>query len=416
MLYAEWPSGESAPVVELTSRFATRDRNFDLSKPDPSAVKESPAALKKYLEGTKLIPIDGIVLETSQEITRGATADVEKARAIYEWIVDNTFRDPKVRGCGLGDIKTMLETRYFGGKCADLNALFVGLTRAAGIPARDVYGVRAADSKEFKSLGKSGDISKAQHCRAEFYASSHGWVPGDPADVRKVVLEEPPGNLTLTDQHGRRQRSGDARDVGGTAAEELARSIGDDHEWQRRPEAEGAQHRGCAEQARSLGGQADRGGERRPGAWAPYGTEQRAQHELTFEAAGCRTTRQRRGSARDGRGETGEAGLQPGTEQDPSHEDQQAGGAQSDEIAIERQADQREDQPQHGRRDREAGGQGEGTVAVTLERCRDGDRQQRQDAGRERGQDAGGEPEGAGAHAHRIRARSGTGCGSARGR
>ena len=111
MLYAEWRSGESAPVVELTSRFATRDRNFDLSKLDPSAVKESPAALKKYLEGTKLIPIDGIVLETSQEITKGATADVEKARAIYEWIVDNTFRDPKVRGCGLGDIKTMLETR-----------------------------------------------------------------------------------------------------------------------------------------------------------------------------------------------------------------------------------------------------------------------------------------------------------------
>ena len=207
MLYAEWHSGESAPVVELTSRFATRDRNFDLSKPDPSAVKESPAALKKYLEGTKLIPIDGIVLETSQEITKGATADVEKARAIYEWIVDNTFRDPKVRGCGLGDIKTMLETRNFGGKCADLNALFVGLTRAAGIPARDVYGVRAADSKEFKSLGKSGDISRAQHCRAEFYASSHGWVPVDPADVRKVVLEEPPGNLTLTDPQPRRARA-----------------------------------------------------------------------------------------------------------------------------------------------------------------------------------------------------------------
>jgi len=207
MLFTEWRSGESAPVVELTSRFATRDRNLDLSKPDPSAAKESPAALKKYLEGTKLIPIDGLVLETSQEITKGATTEVEKARAIYEWIVDNTFRDPKVRGCGLGDIKTMLETRYFGGKCADLNALFVGLTRAAGIPARDVYGVRAADSKEFKSLGKSGDISKAQHCRAEFYASSHGWVPVDPADVCKVVLEEPPGNLALTDPQPRRARA-----------------------------------------------------------------------------------------------------------------------------------------------------------------------------------------------------------------
>src|SRR5256886_9266876 len=31
-----------------------------------------------------------------------------------------------VRGCGIGDISWMLETRNLGGKCADLNALFVG--------------------------------------------------------------------------------------------------------------------------------------------------------------------------------------------------------------------------------------------------------------------------------------------------
>jgi len=50
-----------------------------------------------------------------------------------------------------------------------------------------------ADSAEFKSLGKSGDVSKAQHCRAEFYAPEQGWVPVDPADVRKVILEEKGG-------------------------------------------------------------------------------------------------------------------------------------------------------------------------------------------------------------------------------
>ena len=66
--------------------------------------------------------------------------------------------------------------------------------------ARDVYGVRCADSAEFKSLGKSGDISKAQHCRAEVFLTGYGWVPVDPADVRKVVLEERPGGtIPLTD-------------------------------------------------------------------------------------------------------------------------------------------------------------------------------------------------------------------------
>jgi hypothetical protein len=34
---------------------------------------------------------------------------VDRARAIYEWIVENTFRDPKVKGCGIGDISTMLK-------------------------------------------------------------------------------------------------------------------------------------------------------------------------------------------------------------------------------------------------------------------------------------------------------------------
>src|SRR6266481_1964509 len=100
----------------------------------------------------------------------------------------------------------MLEARSLGGKCADLNALFVGLTRAVGIPSRDIYGIRVADSAEFKSLGKSGDISKAQHCRAEFYLPAHGWVPVDPADVRKVVLEEK-GGLSLGDATVQRARA-----------------------------------------------------------------------------------------------------------------------------------------------------------------------------------------------------------------
>ena len=94
----------------------------------------------------------------------------------------------------------MLETGNLSGKCADLNALFVGLARAVGLPARDVYGIRVADSRfGYKSLGKSGDISKAQHCRAEVWLERFGWVPVDPADVGKVALEEQPG-LTLQDE------------------------------------------------------------------------------------------------------------------------------------------------------------------------------------------------------------------------
>lgn len=201
MLYVEWKEGENAPVLEVASRFATRNRAVDFSRSNPNASSLSPAESRLYTEPTKLIPTDGIVRQTAQDITRRAKTDIEKAHAVYEWVVDNTFRDPKVKGCGWGDIKTMLETRYFGGKCGDLNALFVGLMRSIGVAARDIYGVRVAPSKlGYQSLGLgSTNASRGQHCRAEFFAQGLGWVPVDPADVRKVVLEEPPGNLQIDD-------------------------------------------------------------------------------------------------------------------------------------------------------------------------------------------------------------------------
>jgi transglutaminase-like putative cysteine protease len=86
----------------------------------------------------------------------------------------------------------MLETKNFGGKCADLNGLFVGLSRASGVPARDIYGIRVAPSAfGYKSLGAgSANISKAQHCRAEVFLQDYGWVAMDPADVAKAAREE----------------------------------------------------------------------------------------------------------------------------------------------------------------------------------------------------------------------------------
>jgi transglutaminase-like putative cysteine protease len=198
MLHVRWADGEKAPSVEVTSRVSTQDRAVDLAKRRivPSL---SEADRKLYLGSTDLIPTDGIVKETAIKVTANARTEIDKAHAIYDWIVENTFRDAKVRGCGVGDIASMLKTSNLGGKCADLNALYVGLARAAGLPARDVYGLRVAPSKfGYKSLGAGSEIvTKAQHCRAEVYLTGFGWVPVDPADVRKVVLEEPPGNLPI---------------------------------------------------------------------------------------------------------------------------------------------------------------------------------------------------------------------------
>jgi transglutaminase-like putative cysteine protease len=194
---AEFPAGVK-PVLTLTSRIATTNYAVDLAAP-AKAPRVAPTELRYCLRPTTLLPTNGIVKTTADEITSGARTDIEKARAIYDWIVDNTFREPKTRGCGVGDIRFMLESKDLGGKCADLNALFVGLARASGLPARDVYGIRVGKSElGYKSLGTSStNVTKAQHCRAEVYLTAYGWVPVDPADVRKVVLEEPRGNRVL---------------------------------------------------------------------------------------------------------------------------------------------------------------------------------------------------------------------------
>src|SRR6185437_3965398 len=206
ILTVEFPAGVK-PVVTLTSRVATRNFAVDLSTSTKPNVDRR--ELAHFLRSTKLLPTDGIVKETATRITNGAKSDLSKARAIYEWIVENTFRSPKVRGCGTGNIRFMLESQDFGGKCADLNALYVGLARAAGLPARDAYGIRVAIcSLWYRCLGvASENVTKAQHCRAEVYTSEYGWVPVDPADVRKVVLEEPPGNRTLKDEMVERARA-----------------------------------------------------------------------------------------------------------------------------------------------------------------------------------------------------------------
>jgi len=192
LVWGEWPAGVP-PVLVHTQHFATRDVAVDFSRPG-HVPPENPAILARYTESSEHVPTTGLVKTMSDDIVKGQKSDIDKARAIYEWIVENTYRDAKTRGCGTGDINFMLENKAWGGKCADLNALFVAFARSQGIPARDVYGVRVAASKlGYKSLGKAGDITKAQHCRAEFYSAGHGWIPVDPADVRKVILEEDGG-------------------------------------------------------------------------------------------------------------------------------------------------------------------------------------------------------------------------------
>jgi transglutaminase-like putative cysteine protease len=200
LLHVVWNKGTSVPAIQVSSRFATRDRAVNWNNPGTVAPL-TVAERQDYTGPTQYIPVTGPIKQLSDQITSGVTGDRAQVAAIYSWVVCNTHRDGKIKGCGTGNVGAMLKFADFGGKCADINGLFVGLVRAAGIPARDIYGIRVAPSQfGYHSLGaNTADVTKSQHCRAEVYLAEYGWVATDPADVRKVMLEEVKGGLPLTD-------------------------------------------------------------------------------------------------------------------------------------------------------------------------------------------------------------------------
>jgi transglutaminase-like putative cysteine protease len=199
VLAVNFDKADAKPTVEMTTRVQTQSRAVDWAQPGTAALSAQETA--KWIAPTALMPTDGIVKTTAMEVTKNATTDVDKVRALFDWTIANTYRKVDTRGCGVGDVKLALESPGFGGKCADINAIFVALCRASGIPARDIYGIRLVKSAfGYKELGAgSATITKAQHCRAEVFLTGYGWVPMDPADVGKVQRVETPDWIKTVD-------------------------------------------------------------------------------------------------------------------------------------------------------------------------------------------------------------------------
>jgi transglutaminase-like putative cysteine protease len=185
MLFAKWEPSATHRSLKFSFK-ATRN---EITRPGLPA-EESPwnkADHTLYLRPTTKAPLHGDVHQLANQITSGKEGVLEKARAIYDWTVENTYRNPETRGCGSGDVCTLLKDP--GGKCADISSIFIALCRASDVPAREVLGIR---------MGKEPvqDITTWQHCWAEFFLPGVGWVSVDPADVRKKMLTN---NLQLDD-------------------------------------------------------------------------------------------------------------------------------------------------------------------------------------------------------------------------
>lgn len=177
-LYAEWTKPTKERFLAITFKARAIER---IKKDFPSSESDIPIEIKEYIKGSQFIPTEGKIKDIALNITKDKKSIFEKATVVYDWVIENTFRDPNITGCGTGDVERTIAEK--GGKCADISGVFVAVARASGIPAREVWGLRLGKKPE-------EDITGGHHCWAEFYLPNYGWVPVDPADVRKAMLVE----------------------------------------------------------------------------------------------------------------------------------------------------------------------------------------------------------------------------------
>jgi transglutaminase-like putative cysteine protease len=145
--------------------------------PAPGTVKETvPAGAAELLKPNRLVPLTSRVKQLAETLAAGKTDAVSKARAFYDYLVDNGTYDKTAPGWGKGDSERFCDVKK--GNCTDFHSAFMALARSEGIPVRFSIGFSLKADKEGSVPG--------YHCWAEFWAPGRGWVPVDASDAAKT--------------------------------------------------------------------------------------------------------------------------------------------------------------------------------------------------------------------------------------
>ncbi len=130
---------------------------------------------QKYLKAEKLVPTNETFRAIAEQVTRGKTTDMARARAIYDHVIEKLRYARYGSGWGIGDAVYACDAG--SGNCSDFHSYFIALAREVGIPAR--FAVGAAIPSERNDGGIDG-----YHCWAEFFADGK-WIPVDVSEADK---------------------------------------------------------------------------------------------------------------------------------------------------------------------------------------------------------------------------------------
>ena len=160
---------------EATMTFLANRKNYSaLNGSMKNVDKPSDVMRHRFLSSDMMIPLGGPVLDEEKKVVKDGMTDLEKARAIYDDVVGTMTYDKSGSGWGRGDAVYACDVR--AGNCTDFHSLFIGMARAAGIPARFVMGFPIPTDREEGEIG-------GYHCWAEFYTNELGWVPVDASEA-----------------------------------------------------------------------------------------------------------------------------------------------------------------------------------------------------------------------------------------
>lgn len=183
----DWKPGTANPSLTLTMKVGTRQRLFDITRRAPTPETED--TLSPFLDPYGPWS-DEVISELADTIIGRIREPMPQALAVFNWVTEHAGAAGS--SCKGGEVPESVAPALCSVREEDdghgVAGLFVALCRATGIPARIVVGQRLGLSRQSPALGRSGDVSRAFHVRAEFYAPYYGWVPVDPADAARVAV------------------------------------------------------------------------------------------------------------------------------------------------------------------------------------------------------------------------------------